>query len=70
MLVDPTGKKSGRGAYICPSAECLTEAVKSGRIGRALEVEMPPELFEQLRQTVAEVAKTAGGGKGGGDYNR
>ncbi|HHV78926.1 MAG TPA: YlxR family protein [Firmicutes bacterium] len=65
VFVDPTGKKSGRGAYICPSDDCLEKAVKSGKIGRALEIEMPPELVEQLRVRIREVEETARGGRGG-----
>ncbi|MGB9866913.1 MAG: RNase P modulator RnpM [Bacillota bacterium] len=60
VVVDPTGKKSGRGAYICASGSCLMEAVKSARLSKALEVDMPPDLVEQLQARVMEVAKGGG----------
>lgn len=63
VVVDPTGKKSGRGAYICASTSCLMEAVKSARLSKALETEMPPDVVEQLRARVMEVAQ--GGGQNG-----
>jgi hypothetical protein len=53
VLIDKTGKKSGRGAYICPSAECLELALKGDRLGKALEVKILPEIAERLRQSVA-----------------
>lgn len=49
ILVDRTGKKSGRGAYIC-SAECLELAVKGKRLEKALEQKIPEEIIEQLRK--------------------
>jgi predicted RNA-binding protein YlxR (DUF448 family) len=50
VLVDRTGKKSGRGAYVCPSVECLSLAVKGKRLQKALEQEIPAEVLEQLRK--------------------
>ena len=45
---DPKGKKSGRGAYICRSAECFRRAVKSRALDRALEIKIPDEVMERL----------------------
>ncbi|AVX20722.1 MULTISPECIES: RNase P modulator RnpM [Carboxydocella] len=53
VLVDSTGKKNGRGAYICPNLECLKKAVKGKRLDRALSVTIPPELISQLEQELA-----------------
>ncbi len=50
--VDPTGKMNGRGAYVCPSAECLKKAVKSRALDRALEVTVSPEVMERLASEV------------------
>lgn len=47
--VDNTGKKPGRGAYVCPDAVCLQQAIKSKRLQKALEGEIPPEVFENLK---------------------
>ncbi|GAB6157590.1 YlxR family protein [Desulfotomaculum varum] len=48
--IDPTGKKSGRGAYICPHPDCLQKAVKGKRLERSLECAISPEVIETLRQ--------------------
>lgn len=48
ISLDFRGKASGRGAYICRSAECLKKAVKSRALERNLEVSIPDELYEQL----------------------
>jgi predicted RNA-binding protein YlxR (DUF448 family) len=50
ILVDPTGKKSGRGAYICPNVECFNLAVKGKRIAKALEREIPDEIIAALKK--------------------
>ena len=50
ILVDPTGKKSGRGAYICPNVECFNMAVKGKRIAKALEREIPDEIIAALKK--------------------
>ena len=47
---DPTGKKSGRGAYICRSAECLELAAKARRLERALKCEIPAHVYETLKK--------------------
>lgn len=52
--VDRTGKKSGRGAYICPNRECLEKAVKEKRLERSLKHSISPEVFDSLRQGLGE----------------
>ena len=54
ISLDLTGKKSGRGAYICKSAECLKKAVKAKRFERAFEHEIPEEIFEGIRKELEE----------------
>ncbi|MBP0955021.1 MAG: YlxR family protein [Oscillospiraceae bacterium] len=49
VSLDLTGKKAGRGAYICRDVKCLERAVKTGRIGRSLECTIPPEVYESMR---------------------
>ena len=46
--IDLTGKKSGRGAYICKNEACLKKAIKSKRIQNNLEVEISEALIETL----------------------
>ena len=53
ISLDFTGKKSGRGAYICPDLRCLKKARKSGRIGRSLECEIPEQIWDQMEQELA-----------------
>ncbi|AEF94350.1 protein of unknown function DUF448 [Desulfotomaculum nigrificans CO-1-SRB] len=48
--IDPSGKKSGRGAYICADIDCLQKAIKGKRLERALERSISPEIIETLRQ--------------------
>jgi len=50
--LDLTGKKSGRGAYICKDKSCLKKAMKSKRIQNNLEVEISEELQEALAQEI------------------
>ncbi|MEN6348042.1 MAG: YlxR family protein [Syntrophomonas sp.] len=53
--LDSTGKKAGRGAYICPNIECLTQAVKGKRLQKALEHEIPEEIIELLKKQIGEM---------------
>ena len=48
VSVDLRGKAPGRGAYICPSPECLKKAIRSTALERNLEVEIPEELLSRL----------------------
>ncbi len=50
ILVDLTGKKSGRGAYICPNPECLKAARKARRFEKAFSCKIPDEVYEQLEK--------------------
>jgi predicted RNA-binding protein YlxR (DUF448 family) len=54
VLVDTTGKTPGRGAYLCPSAECLRKALKEKRLTRALRSEIPDEVVRLLEKTVQQ----------------
>ena len=48
ISLDFTGKKSGRGAYICPALQCLKKARKARRIESALECSIPDEVFAEM----------------------
>ena len=54
ISLDLTGKKSGRGAYICKSAECLKKAVKAKRLERTFECEIPEGIFDAIRLELEE----------------
>ncbi len=48
ISLDLTGKKNGRGAYVCPDKDCITKAVKEKRLERALEKAISDEVYEKL----------------------
>ena len=48
VTLDFTGKKSGRGAYICFDVKCLKKARKSKRIEKSLEAEIPEEIYDSM----------------------
>ena len=50
VILDLTGKKSGRGAYICKNAACLKKARKSRRIEVSLECAISDELYEKMEE--------------------
>ena len=52
VSIDFKGKKSGRGAYICPSVDCFKKAVKSKRLDNNLSVTVPPEIIEELTSVI------------------
>lgn len=49
ISVDPTGKKAGRGAYICNDEACLAKIIKSKRLERSLETTISDEVYETLK---------------------
>ena len=53
ISLDLTGKRSGRGAYLCPSAACLAKARKAKRLEHAFGVPVPDEVFERLTEEMA-----------------
>ena len=50
VFVDLTGKKNGRGAYICANTDCLEKARKSKGLERSLKVAIPDEVYENLEK--------------------
>ena len=52
VLIDPTGKKSGRGAYICASSDCLAKARKQRQLERAFECAVDAAAYEGLEASV------------------
>ena len=54
ISLDLTGKKSGRGAYICRSKKCLMKARKSKRIDKALDVSVPDEVYDRMEIELSE----------------
>lgn len=54
ISLDLYGKKPGRGAYICRSAECLTKAQKARRLERAFAAQIEPEIYEAMKREIAD----------------
>ena len=53
VTLDLTGKKSGRGAYICKKAACLKKARKSRRIESSLECSIPSEVYDRMEEEIS-----------------
>ena len=50
ISIDTTGKKNGRGAYICKNEACLDMAIKNKRLSREFEMAIPAEIYDKLRK--------------------
>lgn len=53
IIIDPTGKKSGRGAYICQKLSCFKKARKQKRLESSLECQIPDAVYERLEAELA-----------------
>jgi len=54
VSLDFTGKKSGRGAYVCRNVQCFKKARKAKRFERSLECEIPEEVYDALERELSE----------------
>ena len=54
ISLDLVGKKSGRGAYICPDTECLKKARKAKRLERIFETAVPDSVYEEAERLLGE----------------
>ena len=50
ILLDATGKKNGRGAYVCPDRACLTKAIISKGLERSFQTAIPKEIYDNLEK--------------------
>ncbi len=50
ISLDTTGKKNGRGAYICPSKECLKKAIKAKRLEKAFDTQIPADVYKDIEE--------------------
>lgn len=55
FLLDATGKKNGRGAYVCKSKECLSKAIKSKGLERSFKQSIPKEVYETLEKEMSQL---------------
>ncbi|AWB44339.1 DUF448 domain-containing protein [Paenibacillus sp. CAA11] len=67
IMIDLTGKKSGRGAYLCGSEACFRLAQKNRALDRALKAQVQPEIYEQLAREFLEVEEQFIAGQNGSD---
>ena len=50
ISLDFKGKASGRGAYVCPDAQCLKKAVKARALEKAFSCQIPQEIYDKLNE--------------------
>jgi predicted RNA-binding protein YlxR (DUF448 family) len=53
IILDKTGKKNGRGAYLCNSLECFKQARKTRGLERSLQIKIPDEIYETLEKELS-----------------
>lgn len=57
IQLDVTGKKNGRGAYLCFSQDCFEKARKNKGLSRSLKTNIPDEIYERLQEEVKNIEK-------------
>ena len=55
VILDATGRKNGRGAYICPSMECLRKARKNKGLERSFKMAVPGEIYDSLEKEMEQI---------------
>ncbi|MDO4473223.1 MAG: YlxR family protein [Eubacteriales bacterium] len=55
FLLDTTGKKNGRGAYLCPTEACLSLAIKSKGLERSFKQAIPAEVYDNLEKEMSSL---------------
>jgi predicted RNA-binding protein YlxR (DUF448 family) len=55
IVIDVTGKKNGRGAYLCFCLECLEKAIKNKGLERSLKTSIPKEVYEELKKELSDL---------------
>ena len=57
ILLDATGRKNGRGAYLCPSMECMKKPVKSKGLERSFKMAIPKEVYDALEKEMEALGR-------------
>ncbi|MCD8365656.1 MAG: YlxR family protein [Clostridiales bacterium] len=57
LSLDPTGRKNGRGAYLCKNPDCLEMAIKSHGMERSFKMKIPGETVAELEKEMSLIAK-------------
>ena len=55
ISLDCTGKKSGRGAYLCSAPECLKKARKAKRLERSFSCQIPDDIYQRLEEDFSKI---------------
>ena len=55
IILDTTGRKNGRGAYLCFSKECFEKAVKNKGLERSLKMNIPQSVYESLKREIENI---------------
>lgn len=55
--LDGTGRKNGRGAYLCKKMDCYLRAAKNKSLERALKLQIPPEIYEKLEKEMSAIGE-------------
>lgn len=55
IAIDFTGKKNGRGAYLCFNVSCLDKAIKTKKLARTFETQIEDEIYEKLREEITAI---------------
>lgn len=58
IVIDATGRKNGRGAYLCPSMECYKKAAKSKGLERSLKMSIPKSVYETLEKEMEQFGES------------
>lgn len=56
--IDATGRKNGRGAYLCPSVDCYQKAVKNRGLERSLKMAIPKSVYEMLEKEMEQLGES------------
>ncbi len=64
VILDPSGRMNGRGAYVCVGTDCLSNAIKKGALARALETQLPPTFLASVGPGADPTITTEGGPRG------
>lgn len=55
FFVDISGKKNGRGAYICPQADCLNAAIKNKGLERSFKCKIPQDIYDEMKKEFSNI---------------
>ena len=55
LIIDATGRKNGRGAYLCRSIECFELAIKNKGLERSLKTSIPADVYDSLKKEIEQI---------------